>query len=268
MTNTAGLTQEKETLFITLRAKALDNRLEKPILGDKAAEELLAALQPDMQKFEASWGQELIVIRARMYDDWLRSFLDAHPDAVVLYLGCGLDTRVLRIDPPPSVSWYDVDYPEVIGLRQRFFKPRAGYEMIASSILEPSWLESVPAGRPTFILAEGVLEYLLPSDVSALLARLTARFTSGSIAFDVMNSFAVSKGRQQLDETTGAVHKWAVDDLAAVDAMLPGAQRVTVTSPFASQYVRLAPFKVRVMAFIVRSLPKTKGMLQLLMYRF
>jgi hypothetical protein len=36
----------------------------------------------------------------------------AHPQATVLHLGCGLDSRVFRVDPPPSVRWYDVDQAE------------------------------------------------------------------------------------------------------------------------------------------------------------
>jgi hypothetical protein len=33
-----------------------------------------------------------------------------------LNLGCDLDARVHRIDPPATVDWYDVDFPAVIEL--------------------------------------------------------------------------------------------------------------------------------------------------------
>jgi hypothetical protein len=33
--------------------------------------------------------------------------LRANPVATVLHLGCGLDSRVFRIDPPPTVRWFD-----------------------------------------------------------------------------------------------------------------------------------------------------------------
>ncbi|MEU8635469.1 class I SAM-dependent methyltransferase [Amycolatopsis sp. NPDC048633] len=42
----------------------------------------------------------------------------------MLHLGCGLDARVYRIDPPATVGWYDLDYPGIIELRQRFLPPR------------------------------------------------------------------------------------------------------------------------------------------------
>jgi O-methyltransferase involved in polyketide biosynthesis len=37
----------------------------------------------------------------------------------VLQLGCGLDSRIYPVNPPPEVTWFDVDYPEVIGVRRR-----------------------------------------------------------------------------------------------------------------------------------------------------
>ena len=50
-----------------------------------------------------------MTLRAKQLDDWCTDFLQRHPDAVVLHLGCGLDGRVFRLDPPPSVLWFDVD---------------------------------------------------------------------------------------------------------------------------------------------------------------
>ncbi|XVQ85661.1 class I SAM-dependent methyltransferase [Microbispora siamensis] len=69
-----------------------------------------------------------------------RSFLADHPDAVVLHLGCGLDARVYRIDPPATVDWYDLDYPPVIELRQQFLPPREHYTLIGSSVTDLTWL--------------------------------------------------------------------------------------------------------------------------------
>jgi len=36
-----------------------------------------------------------------------------------------MDSRVFRVDPPASVQWFDVDYPDVIDLRRSLFPERA-----------------------------------------------------------------------------------------------------------------------------------------------
>jgi O-methyltransferase involved in polyketide biosynthesis len=48
-----------------------------------------------------------------------------HPDAVVLDLGAGLNDRMFRIAPPPTVDRYDVDFPEVIALRRSALREHA-----------------------------------------------------------------------------------------------------------------------------------------------
>ena len=60
-------------------------------------------------------------MRAKAFDDWTRAFIEKHPDAIVLNLGCGLDSRVFRVDPPPEIAWFDVDFPEVIDIRERVY---------------------------------------------------------------------------------------------------------------------------------------------------
>ena len=76
----------------------------------------------DFDKLTGFGDRIMMPLRARQYDEWLREFLAAHRDAVVLNLGCGLDTRVSRIDPPTSVRWFDIDFPEVIDLRRNFLR--------------------------------------------------------------------------------------------------------------------------------------------------
>jgi O-methyltransferase involved in polyketide biosynthesis len=73
--------------------------------------------------------------------------------------------------------------------------------MIASFITAPNWLETIPADRPALIIAEGVFEYLSEEEVKTLLNRLTNYFSHGQISFDVMNSFAIELGNENLKNT-------------------------------------------------------------------
>ncbi|MFI7037898.1 class I SAM-dependent methyltransferase [Microbispora rosea] len=41
-------------------------------------------------------------LRAKKLDDVVRAYVAAHPGCVVLDLGCGLDTRMFRCEPPPA----------------------------------------------------------------------------------------------------------------------------------------------------------------------
>lgn len=262
-----NLSEEKETLLITLQAKALDSRSKNPILDDKMAEKILRMIDYDFEKIK-HFGNEIMVIRAKQFDTWLHEFIKKHPDETVLNLGCGLDTRISRINPPATVRWFDVDFQEVIELRNSFFSNKEGYEMIPSSVTELSWLEQIPRNKPAMIIAEGILEYLSEDEVKDLLNRLTSHFPHGQIAFDIMNSFAINSGKNQLKETTGAVHKWAVDDIHDVDKLDSKLNRITNFSIFKSKFIHKLPFKTRFIYTLMSYIPSFRNMMRLLLYRF
>lgn len=262
------LTEEKETLFITLYAKALDNRSRYPILGDKTADEVVSSLAYDFHKLKGAGNDILSVLRAKQFDDWTREFLVKHPDATVLQLGCGLDTRVMRVNPPPQVKWYDLDYPEVIALREHFFPKRDGYFLLASSVTDQAWLETIQSDRPVMIVAEGLLEYLPEQEVQTLLNRLTSHFHHGHIAFDVLNSFAIQRGKSKLQETTGAAHTWAVDDTRIVEQFDPKLKKEADLSIMEVASVKRLPWRLRVMYTSLRLIPPFRNMLRLLRYQF
>lgn len=129
-------------------------------------------------------------LRAKKFDDWCADFLSRNPDAVVLHLGCGLDGRAFRLDLPPSVSWFDVDQPSVIGLRRQLYDDTERYRMIGSSVTELRWLDDVPAGRPTLVVAEGLLMYLHEEEVRRLVQGLIDRFPGGEMHFDTLSALA------------------------------------------------------------------------------
>ncbi|AQZ61933.1 Tetracenomycin polyketide synthesis O-methyltransferase tcmP [[Actinomadura] parvosata subsp. kistnae] len=262
----------QKTLSPVLRAKALDNRLPDPILGDTYAEQVMRRLDHgyDTRRFGTSQLGLAAVVRSKAHDDWAREFLAEHPDAVVLHLGCGLDARVHRLDPPATVDWYDLDYPAVIELRRRFLPARDHYTMIGSSVTDPAWLERVPRDRPALMIAEGLVPYLTEPDVRRLLTSVADAFPSGQIQLDTVPVWAwrVSKWDPTLRRYGTRFH-CGFDDPAALAAWHPRLRYVGEAPMFDSPLlIAKAPAGTRRMYRIMNLLPGMKRSSRIVRFRF
>ncbi|MGP3911228.1 class I SAM-dependent methyltransferase [Nonomuraea sp. 10N515B] len=143
-----------------------------------------------------------VALRARFMDRWATEFLAAHPGATVLHLGCGLDTRFHRLATPPTVRWYDVDYPEVVD-------------------------------RPVLVVAEGLFYYLDPGEGRALLRAIVERFPSGQFVFDALNRLGLRL--QKLNrpvQKAGATLHWSIEGPADLAAIHPKLRCLDATSAF------------------------------------
>jgi O-methyltransferase involved in polyketide biosynthesis len=268
-TDKIKLTDEKETLFIPLYGKALDYRSKNSILNDRTANDIVGRVDIDYTKHKRLGGR-IFSVRAKQYDEWTKDFITKNKNAVVVHLGCGLDARITRVQPPTSITWFDIDYPEVISLRKQFYSETAEYKMIASSITAQNWLETIPADRPAFIIAEGVMEYLSEEEVKALLNRLTNYFSHGQIAFDVMNATAKKSGDKNLKNTIGSITilKWVVDDINKVDKLNSKLKRVEVIPLIKSIFIKKLPFAFRLILVLLGFSSKQKNGMRLLRYDF
>jgi O-methyltransferase involved in polyketide biosynthesis len=161
-------------------------------------------------------------MRARHFDHWTRAFLAANLEATVLHLGCGLDTRVYRIDPGPKVRWVDVDFPDVIALREQLYAERDGYRRIGSSVTDLAWLDAVPGDAPVLAVAEGLVMYLHEQDGMALFRRITEQFPGGQIAFDGY-SLTMVRLVSRLSAVRGTKVElfWGVDDPHDLEKQVP-----------------------------------------------
>jgi O-methyltransferase involved in polyketide biosynthesis len=212
-----------------------------------------------------------IALRARQFDLWTTTFVARHPEAVVLHLGCGLDTRVYRIDPPPTVSWFDVDYPEVIDLRQRLYPQRHGYTMLASSVLDPHWVQVVPKDRPTFIVAEGLSMYLPERDGTPLFARLVNYVPMGELAFDAFSRVAIRLGMlNPVVRRTGSVLQWGINDPRSLERSIPRLHLVEDLRPYdlTGPGIHKLPGGYRFFLWLMRRIPALANLARLLRYRF
>lgn len=188
--STDHLTPMQKTLLITLRGREMDARWKRPILHDPLATEIVDRLG-DAETVRLPMGvREAVAIRSRMLDRAVARFVGSHPDAVVVELGAGLETRRYRVDAPPTVDWYDVDFPEVIELRNSLLPHRDNVHAIGSSLLDPRWADAIPGGRPTIAVSDGVLGFLSENDNRQILTTLTDHFTAdGELVFNAYTKF-------------------------------------------------------------------------------
>ena len=180
------------TMLATLYAKALDADAPDSILHDNYARDIVDRIDYDWASTTiTARNAPSVTMRSAHFDEWTRQFLAEHPEAVVLHLGCGLDSRFFRVQPGPGVDWYDIDYPDVARLRERFYPETSGHHVIAASVTDPAWLAEIPADRPTLMVAEGLTMYLTEAEGTALMRRIVDRFPCGELQFDAFNRLGI-----------------------------------------------------------------------------
>ncbi len=186
------LTPVEQSLFITLYGRALDGRGPDTLLGDTTAEEIARKLGRNPEDFPMARSKIFdIAVRAKRLDEIVSRFVARHPDAVVVELGAGLDSRMFRVDPPPTVDWYDVDLPGVAATREQMLSLPANAHQIAADVCDTQWLTELPHDRPAVIVADGLVAFLATPDFWSLLNRLTDHFPDGTIAFNGYTRFHV-----------------------------------------------------------------------------
>ena len=263
-------TKEKETMLISLYARALHSRSENPVLRDPWAEQAVDHVDYDFNSIKLSKIEPLsIAIRAKQFDIWVSEWITDNPQSTVLYLGCGLDSRAFRVDPPSTVSWFDIDYPEVIDLRRQLYPEHPGYRMVGSSLLEPGWLDEIPGDLPAMILAEGVLMYLPSNGVGPLLARLANHFPGGRMAFDALSTTGARiAGADKAVRATGARFGWGLDDPNDVRKFAPQMELIVeVSTSQLPGYERL-PLVMRALVRVMEPFPTLRRLNRLLLYGF
>ncbi|MEZ0351372.1 class I SAM-dependent methyltransferase [Mycobacterium sp. pR1184] len=259
-----------QTMLATLYAKALDADAPNSILSDHYA-------KTAVDRIEYDWAATTIdarrapsvAVRTAHFDNWARQFLAVHDEAVVLHVGCGLDSRVYRLDPGPGVRWYDIDYPDVISLRERVYPQRANCRMLAASVTEPAWLTEILPDRPVLFLGEGLTMYLTKDDGLALLRRVVDRFASGELQFDAFNTFGIrTQWINAVVRRSGSKLHWGIDGPGDIVDAVPGVRVLAWESVFDSDTFDLVSPYVRWIAKAMAAVPALRYMSQYHRYAF
>jgi O-methyltransferase involved in polyketide biosynthesis len=239
----ADLGAIQETLFITLAARARETGRKRPALRDPKAVEMVRSIEFDHRTYGRGWGGFVTVLRTLILDWWVAQFLAEHPSGTVVELGTGLNTRFERTDNG-AVSWIDLDLPDTIKLRRRFFTDTERRQMVAASLLDEDWMAIVEQREgPYFFVSEGVLVYLDEGEVTRALARIAERFPGAMLAFDTYSRRTFGPQHQQAARKgMSALWAWACDDPRSLDRLgLRLTESATLTRPPARLRSQLPP---------------------------
>jgi methyltransferase (TIGR00027 family) len=253
------------TSLVTLYCHALESQSENPVLSDPKAVQIARELDRRLAGSDKILHRDLvsgsldsrqvvhIAIRAKRYDDYVREFLVKSPAGVVVNIGCGLDSRFLRIDNG-HVIFYDLDLPEVIALKREFYEETDRYQFIAASVFEYEWFHRLRANDGPFLfVAEGVFMYLEKKDVQTLVVKLAEEFPGSELVCEVVNAVWLQeplytimrfKMQRQLHFGRDAVFRSGIRDSREPENWNPGIRFLDEWSYFDSKEKKLGWLRI------------------------
>ena len=200
-----------KTLYIPLYGKSYVSK-RGLFLNDKKAEEIWEEEGFSLrEKSTSKWLAYYMGVRAAVFDDWVKRQMIAMPDAVVIHIGCGMDSRVIRVGAE-NHKWYDVDFSEVIEERKRYYAETDDYQMIAGDARACGWLTAIEENKSAIVIMEGVSMYLTVDEMQNLADSLCSHFESIMLLVDAYTSFAAKMSRLR-----NPIHDVGVTEVYGID---------------------------------------------------
>ena len=201
-----------KTLYIPLYGKSFVSK-KGLFFDDKKAEEIWSAEGFTLKgKSKSKWLAYYMGIRSAVFDEWVKQVLSEVNDAVVIHIGCGMDSRVLRVGNSEH-SWYDVDFPAVITERRRYYSETDGYKMISGDVRESAWLDEIHEAKSAIVVMEGVSMYMSADELKSLIDNLSNHFEKINLLTDCYSVLAakLSKFKNPINDV-GVTKVYGIDD--------------------------------------------------------
>ena len=201
-----------KTLYIPLYGKAYVSR-KGIILDDKWAEKIWDAEGFSLKgKSKSKWLAYYMGIRSAVFDGWVKEKMAEMPDAVIIHIGCGMDSRAMRVGTCGH-TWYDVDFSEVISERKKYFTENAEYKMLVGDAVDKAWLDKISETKSAIVVMEGISMYLSPDETKGVLENLGAHFDNVALLMDCYSVLAakMSKYKNPINDV-GVTKVYGVDD--------------------------------------------------------
>ena len=183
----------QETLIIPLFGRLVCSEHFPLLFSDPEAKRICESLDYDFsgkrKKMESPAGLfGALEVAQRQYDlrCEVESYLNEHPKAAVVNLGCGLDDTFSKADNG-LCSGYNLDFPDVIAVRNELLPAGEREENIACDLNDFTWMDLIDSSNGAVFFAAGVFYYFRTEEVKKLFAAMAERFPGAVLAFDACN---------------------------------------------------------------------------------
>ena len=155
----------QETLIIPLFGRLICSERFPELFSDPEAKRICDSLDYDFtkgrKKMESVVGLfGALEVAQRQYDLCCEvlAYLEDHPKAAVVNLGCGLDDTFHKCDNGLCYG-YNIDLPDVIQLRNDLLPAREREQNLAYDLNDFSWMDQIDATNGVVFFAAGVFYY-------------------------------------------------------------------------------------------------------------
>lgn len=211
-----------ETMIQTLYARAKESKKPDHKIYDAKAIEIVSRLDYDFSNADKDFSMSSgVVARTILLDRMVKDYVQNHPNAVVVNIACGLDTRFYRMDNG-KIRWYNLDLPETIDVRRRFLDENGRASSIAKSAMDESWAEDIEKPRSDMlVIVEGLTMYLAERDVKKILTVISDNFSDVTVYMEIMSPFIVNHVKEKSIEASKAKFTWGARSGAELERLAP-----------------------------------------------
>lgn len=172
------------------------------ILHDLTAEKIWEKEKIKLKRRSKSkWLAYYLAMRSVTFDEWVKKEIKNHPHAIVLHIGCGMDSRFERVEAK-NIQWYDIDFKNVIKERHKYFTETNYYHMLSADMRTSDWKNTIKEQQDAIVILEGVSMYFQPKELTALLSNLAQHFHNVKLLMDCYSEYAAkaSKYRNPIND--------------------------------------------------------------------
>ncbi len=220
MNESIPLTGVPETMLQTVYARAKESR-GRGAIRDPKAEEIISRLDYDFSLADRDSAMYSgVIARTIVLDRMTSHWLAQNPNAVVVNIACGLDTRCYRMHG--YAHWYNLDLPETMAVRAKLLPESGRCTQIAMSAME-DWGSAIrEQDAPVLVIIEGLTMYLSEADVRRIFAVIAGRFDRATVFVETMNPMVAKRFKEKSIAGSHAKFTWGVKNGEALAQLLPG----------------------------------------------
>ncbi|MBR1779837.1 MAG: class I SAM-dependent methyltransferase [Oscillospiraceae bacterium] len=211
-----------ETMLQTLYARAKESRKPDHKIYDAKAVEIVGQMEYDFSLADKDLAMSSgVVARTIVLDRMVSGWIQAHPDATVVNIACGMDTRFYRVDNG-RIRWYDLDLPVTMEVRERYIPAGEHVTYLAASAMDEGWAGEIEPGEgDVLVIVEGLTMYLEEADVRQILRIIDRRFAAVTVYMETLNPRFVRKRVEKSIQASGAVFTWGAKDGRELTKLAP-----------------------------------------------